>query len=382
MKNKFKFVFNRTPLVCLAFLAILAAGCGGEKASSKPTAYAMFDPEQPGPFKAGYARSQSQAINKKFNRKLPLDIWYPVSGAATGKTVKYLGFIAGDALENAQILEPSRPYPMVIFSHGNQSVSVQNSFECEQLASHGYVVVAPTHVKNSMTDYDASMVREMLVIRPADISAVIDWAGESEYAKFINFDAIGISGHSYGGYTSIAVTGPELHPDIFNQFCALPSSAGNWGCDFFGQLDVNIQPKINYEPRIKAAVALSPAFYHFWGKEGLSKARAPIMIMNGTDDTTTPYDINALHIYADLPPPRALMTVSGANHFSFTIMCDILGPGVDQCGPSAADVNTVKKIVNIYSTVFFGIYLKKIPAYQEYLDRGSSIPILKIDHAE
>jgi predicted dienelactone hydrolase len=379
MKTRFTFTVTATILIGI----LLIPGCGKSSGTSTNPTYTLLDPEQPGPYKAGYTTDETK--NVKFNRKLPLDIWYPISPDSTGSTYEYVGFIHGDAIKDKPIYTAGGPYPLVIFSHGNQSLSIQNSFSCEYLATHGYIVVAPTHIKNSMSDYDASLVQEMLVIRPADISSVIDWASTSRFSKNINFDAVGMTGHSYGGYTSIAVTGVELFPEKFNSFCSgFAKPTDNWGCNFFGKLKEKIEPRINYEPRIKAVVSLSPAFYHFWEKDGLAKAKTPIMIMSGTADTTTPHYIDALPIYEDLAVPKALVTVADGNHYSFTIMCDILGSGLDQCGATAADVTLVKKIVSIYSTVFFGIHLKKVAGYAEYLKKDTlpGFPLLKVDSAE
>ena len=44
---------------------------------------------------------------------------------------------------------PCRPnenrYPVLIFSHGWTGVRTQNTYQAEELASHGYIVIAPDH---------------------------------------------------------------------------------------------------------------------------------------------------------------------------------------------------------------------------------------------
>ena len=41
------------------------------------------------------------------------------------------------------------PWPIILFSHGNQGIKEQSFFLTEHLASHGYLVVAPDHQYNT-----------------------------------------------------------------------------------------------------------------------------------------------------------------------------------------------------------------------------------------
>jgi hypothetical protein len=42
-------------------------------------------------------------------------------------------------------------FPILIYSHGHQSLKIANTFQAEELASYGYIVVAPDHT------YDAAI---------------------------------------------------------------------------------------------------------------------------------------------------------------------------------------------------------------------------------
>jgi predicted dienelactone hydrolase len=55
---------------------------------------------------------------------------------ALAKTPAYL---------NAPIAESNEPYPIIVFSHGWDGFSAQNSGQMVELASHGYFVVAVNH---------------------------------------------------------------------------------------------------------------------------------------------------------------------------------------------------------------------------------------------
>jgi predicted dienelactone hydrolase len=107
-------------------------------------------------------------------------------------------------------------FPLVAFSHGFGSHRRQSSFLCTHLASHGYVVVAPDHTGNTVVDLMATATAaasgqrrspvpldELLRNRPADVTLAIDHA----LAAIAGADAdrIGVAGHSFGGWTTLAL---------------------------------------------------------------------------------------------------------------------------------------------------------------------------------
>jgi predicted dienelactone hydrolase len=121
------------------------------------------------------------------------------------------------------------PFPLLMFSHG---ATVDPHFYVsltEYLASHGYIVVAPEHTGNRLVDNyalgltglgcgpEALPIRpcrdantKSAVDRPQDISFVLDQvlAGNASVNPVaIDASRIGMYGHSFGGYTTLAVAG-------------------------------------------------------------------------------------------------------------------------------------------------------------------------------
>ena len=123
-------------------------------------------------------------------------------------------------------------FPIVIYSHGHQSLKIANTFQAEEIASNGYIVIAPDHtydaaltiinedkiiytrskLPNSDEEAEDSemikRVKEQLNIRVEDISFVIDkmiekFSKEKQFNQSADFDNIGIFGHSFGGCTAI-----------------------------------------------------------------------------------------------------------------------------------------------------------------------------------
>src|SRR5262249_57136346 len=98
--------------------------------------------------------------------------------------------------------------------HGNDGIRFQSFFFTAHLASHGYVVVSPDHRGNTFVDALVGIVDPNVAVnRPLDMSFLIDqflaFDGESGnfFANAIHPSRIGASGHSFGGYTVLALAG-------------------------------------------------------------------------------------------------------------------------------------------------------------------------------
>jgi predicted dienelactone hydrolase len=56
------------------------------------------------------------------------------------------------SFENLPIDRGHRPFPVIIFSHGNQNNAIDYVYTLEALASFGYIVAAPDHLNNTQDD--------------------------------------------------------------------------------------------------------------------------------------------------------------------------------------------------------------------------------------
>ncbi len=191
-----------------------------------------YDPFARGPFPVG-VRTVQLTDTARQRRLLPTEIWYPATDTYAGQDIAEStrdsyellpGFPAAwqEAVRDASP-QPGR-YPLVAFSHGFGGHRRQSTFLCTHLASHGYVVAALDHTGNTMFDViqavmtfqtsgqmpDAnSLVHEFIALRPADIGFMIDsliGGRAGEVANTIDAERIGMTGHSFGGWTTLAVT--------------------------------------------------------------------------------------------------------------------------------------------------------------------------------
>ena len=180
-------------------------------------------------------------------RELLIQFWYPAQSDPKGKKADYHSdpkvitkdavavfhlpaFIARrlttsttNSLLNSKVSDNQPQYPVVIFSPGLNGSRVQNTFQAEELASHGYIVVAIEHAHGSIgcvfpdgrhanTIEFGRIFNEkgfdyfLLDIWRDDIRFVLDElekVNENDPQEFftnkLNLSKVGIIGHSLGG---------------------------------------------------------------------------------------------------------------------------------------------------------------------------------------
>lgn len=366
------------PAIALLGLALPALVLGA--ALAPETAHAgrggrLADPDAPGPFAVG--RSSFELVDaERGDRRLPVDVWYPVdpedaAGEASEYEILGLSLPSPTAVADAPLSDAGR-FGLVVFSHGSGGVRFQSFFLTERLASHGFVVVAPDHVGNTIEDQlggNADPFAVAAVNRVEDVRALITLMLErsrepgDRFHRRLDPRRIGVTGHSFGGFTSLAM-------------------AAGFDGDLPGD-DDDLPP--DFEPlppdrRVRAIAPLAPASSPF-GDEELRDIRVPTLIVGGTLDTTTPIEPESTRPFELIPRRAVRVDIRGATHFSFSNSCDLVGVLLDQglppavveallgddftapCGPEVLDVAAVHRLTNLYAVAHFRRALNREPAY-------------------
>jgi predicted dienelactone hydrolase len=173
-------------------------------------------------------------------RILPVQLWYPAAPRARRESVRGrpLLEIEPESRENALLeqllsmapepgathimhaadapapLRQSAPFPLIVFSHCTDCVRYSTLTIAEHLASLGFVVAAPDHVRNTFYDLleGTSVGLDLsgfLPQRVADMTAVLDTLLDLEASELprglrgrIDAERVGAYGHSFGGLTT------------------------------------------------------------------------------------------------------------------------------------------------------------------------------------
>ena len=192
-------------------------------------------------------------VDAKRMRTVPVKLYFPVTTARTALSEKF---------------------PVILFSHGLGGSREGGKYWAQEWARHGFIVVAMQHPgsdeaiwkgapSSAVADkLKAAMTLDNLSQRVADVHFVIDEVfrrSAAGYAVFehANSKRIGLSGHSFGAQTALAVAGQQW-----------PQGG-----------------KAGFDSRITAAIAFSP---NARNKTNLSRQfgsiSLPFFSITGSDD--------------------------------------------------------------------------------------------------
>jgi predicted dienelactone hydrolase len=276
-------------------------------------------------------------------RPVTIEVYYPSTEAGVVglpmDVVQVIGIelATTPAFRDAPLAPGS--FPLVLFSHGNGGIRFQSFFFGAHLASHGFVVVSPDHHGNTFVDALLNIEdADSALNRPLDMSFLIDQftVFATEQGNFfegaIDLQKIGMSGHSFGGYTSFALAG------------------GAFG---FGDF---------HEPRIKAIFPQAP-FSSPFDDAFFAGIEVPTLIVGGTLDETTPFPGHQQRPFDALEPGAAVVALAGlrdAGHFTFSDFCEVdrelvafLGGFDEACEPRHLPWRYAHDIVNFLALQFF-----------------------------
>ncbi|MFF2015762.1 alpha/beta hydrolase family protein [Paenibacillus sp. NPDC058177] len=309
-------------------------------------------------------------------RELMVQIWYPADAKAKGKTAAYhsdanafaegyskmfnfpkllfssIGYVKTHAIENAEIANGEPSYPVLLFSHGLTGNKMQNTFQVEQLVSHGYIVVGIDHTYSSTTSVFPDGRVAPLIMQDIKSITDLDHANEQwvEDAKFVldeveklaandpdqrftgrmDMNHVGMFGHSYGGATSTQV--------------------------------------LMADSRIKAAINMDGVLYgqRLIPEEGLGK---PFMMMSAdssVENINSTTEGSPIDMKKEVLPRFANITKGGnywmilnkTTHISFTDFVRF-SPLLQLM--QGRNIGEAYSLINDYSQDFFDHYLKNQP---------------------
>ena len=172
--------------------------------------------------------------------------------------------------EQPDFADPEERYPLIILAHGASAHGLYDVRHAHSLASHGYIV-AVVNFGDDRTMQGGGPEWHVGYLRPLLTRAVIDSLLESEtFGPHIDADNIGITGHSFGGFTALALAG--------GAFLENPATVR----------DERITAGVIAAPWVGASFGGEDVFAFGPGNEGLDRVNIPIISFFGTRDEATP----------------------------------------------------------------------------------------------
>jgi dienelactone hydrolase len=314
----------KNPLIIFIFLALFVI----QSCSVIPKNFTVKEPQYD-------IRTEEFSLEfQELNKQLPVRISYPV-----GKT----------------------RFPVIVFSHGNGSKGDMYKGFTDYWASHGYVVIQPTHMDSTSLGFKTKrdnmreMYQQMLQVtdtRRQDMSFIIDSLDLIEtivpdLEDKLDRTKLVAAGHSMGAATAMIVAGMTL-----------------------------LNPMDGYaetsdETRFKVLLMISdPGTMALMPKEPWKGVRVPTLISTGTKDFS---DVGSTRINAPFKykipdsltrslSPHHYVLIEGADHYLGGLICrnDVPGPPQHEALRIAAATSTtfldayVKNDLNAWRSMRFG----------------------------
>ncbi len=193
--------------------------------------------------------------------------------------------------------------PVIVFSHGLGGGHSNNAYAGRHWASHGYLVVHPTHPGSDVIAAASHSLREIgndasvWTGRAWDVSFVLDSLADDELGKRADLTRVGVTGHSLGAHTALVMLGMTLD---------LPEKE-----------DASFR-----DPRVLAGVAMSPPGPGILGvhEDDYERIAVPVLVLTGTRDSApgTPDPLShRIPFDRSNVPGSILVTIQDAEHLAF-----------------------------------------------------------------
>ncbi len=253
----------------------------------------LADAAQPGP--QAVTIQTLTFTDSERNRALPIDLYLPETANA----------------------------PLIVISHGLAGDRKGFVELAQHLASYGYAIAALDHPGSNTDQFIALLEGSAREIakpsefsdRPRDVSYLLDELtrlnepGRALSDRF-DLDKVGIIGHSFGGYTALALSGAQLNFDTLQANCnseAIIYTAANPSmllqCTALldpEQFDDDLQ-----DERIDAVIAINPVTSSLFGPTGFAQIDIPSLIISGSSDPIAPALIEQIRPFTWLNTPTA-----------------------------------------------------------------------------
>jgi len=369
-----------TPFILIVFVLMLLPSppmIRAERPDAPPYA-------KRGAFPVGVREVTIPAGGAPSDYPLQATIWYPaVKAADVEETSTYRWFLLegeGRAIENAPPEGGGAPYPLIVFSHGLSGLRYQLPSYLEHLASWGFVVIAADHPGSTFTDVQSggrAGILNSFARRPLEIQREIVFMegvnAEGTLKGVIDMAMIGVTGHSFGGYTTLSAGGGRLDFGGLQEQCAKATPERETACTFLESLDEiaaarGITPPndgffpATTDPRIRAIVPLAPSSGQIFGERGAAPITIPMMIIVGSADRATIPERDSYPVYqAVSSPEKALVVLENAGHYVFVERCTplVIRLGLyGQCSDLVWDMDRAHDLTYHFATAFFLTTLK------------------------
>jgi predicted dienelactone hydrolase len=281
--------------------------------------------------------------------------------------------------------------PVVVLSHGLGSSRADFADVAEYFATYGFAVALPEHTGSNYTlqqDVLAGRAAEVFrvrefVDRPLDMSFLLDELERrnlSEWQGRLNLQHVAAAGHSFGGYTVLALAGATVDFANLRQDCSQERFIEFLNPALLLQcraLELESSPEAVQQlsqglrdDRVSFIIAFNPVNASIFGAQGLSQIQIPVVIGASGYDPAAPIVPEQAYSFTWLTAPeKYLLLARGGGHTpQLTAMINrILSPSLDS-QQLAEELALFRSNVKALLLAFLQIHLADRSEYDRYLE--------------
>lgn len=302
------------------------------------------------------------------NRNIPTDLYLPVLDGVMPESI-----------------------PVVVYSHGYGETRATAAPFLELLTSYGFIVAAPEHI-GSNYQFQQDLLRGLthesfaaseFADRPLDVSYVLDILEQKnapEFGNRLNLQRVGAFGHSFGGYTVLALGGATVDFDQLQNKCQqdfLLQSLDNALLLQCRVLELKSSPQsvelltsgALKDQRIQSVVAVTPVGGAIFGQQGVSQIDVPVLLFGGGHDPVTPLVPEQVQAFTGLTTEEKYLLISNNAAHSATItelVNRILLPA-DLDTQVTEDMSVFLSHLRNVGVAFMQVYVAERLEYRPYL---------------
>lgn len=271
--------------------------------------------------------------------------------------------------------------PVVVISHGLTSKPEDFEARAKHLTSYGYVVAVPQHPGSDTQqaeDFIEGYTRQIFFLdefinRPQDITYTLDELerrNKQEFAGKLDLKNVGIFGHSFGGYTALALAGATIDFEFLERNCNYKIGYLNTALLLQCRaLKLKQKEYLFRDERITAVFAINPVNASIFGPKGLNKVTIPAFMGAGSYDPATPFIFEQARSYPFLGSKESYLQLQeGQAHVDFAE----LDAGITDMIKTATQLTLpaptlLDDYTNSMILAFFQVYITKDDNYRGYL---------------
>jgi predicted dienelactone hydrolase len=278
----------------------------------------------------------------------------------------------------------TQPAPVVVFSHGLGADRQHFASTAKHLASHGFVAVTLEHPGSNTTKLQQllqGLTKEIFDVsefidRPQDVSYILDDLAQ-RFPGAVNVQQAGVIGHSFGGYTALALAGATIDFQHLTQECRDEINSINVSlllqCE---ALKLSRQPYNFRDRRIQFALAINPVDSSIFGPTGMAKIKIPVAIIGASGDAVAPLISEQIRPFSWLvAPQRYLIVIKGAGHVTnLQSLARAVLPAMDSFIPKE-NVDPLQDYLHTMTLALVQTHVGNQTRYLPYLQAGYAMSI-------